>query len=101
MNDMLNEPIAIVGMNCQFPGIDTDIEDVDAFHAMLMNGQTSIKEVPKNRWDIDAYYDADRKKTDKIVSRKGGFLNNPQLFDAAFFKISSAETKQIDAILKL
>ena len=96
MNDMLNEPIAIVGMNCQFPGIDTDIEDVDAFHAMLMNGQTSIKEVPKNRWDIDAYYDADRKKTDKIVSRKGGFLNNPQLFDAAFFKISSAETKQID-----
>ncbi len=95
-NDNLNEPIAIVGMNCQFPGINTDVEDVHAFYAMLINKQTSIKEVPENRWDIDKYYDADRQKEDKIVSRKGGFLNDPQLFDAAFFKITLTEAKQMD-----
>ena len=40
IKDMLNEPLAIVGMNCQFPGIDVDIEDDDAFHKMLVDGQT-------------------------------------------------------------
>ncbi|MBN9229176.1 MAG: SDR family NAD(P)-dependent oxidoreductase [Legionella steelei] len=92
----MHEPIAIVGINCQFPGVNADIEDVDAFYEMLIKEQTSIKEVPANRWDIDKYYDADRQKDDKIVSRKGGFLNDPQLFDAAFFEIAPIEAKQID-----
>ena len=94
--DMLHEPIAIVGMNCQFPGVDSDVESVDAFYAMLMKGQTPIKEVPSNRWNSDDYYDADRNKADKIITRQGGFLTNPQLFDSAFFKLAPAEAKQID-----
>lgn len=93
---IFDEPLAIIGMNCQFPGVDADIEDIDAFYALLLHQNSSIKEVPKNRWDIEAYYDVDRKKADKIISRKGGFLTDPRLFDAAFFKISSAEAKQID-----
>ncbi|MBA2649964.1 MAG: SDR family NAD(P)-dependent oxidoreductase [Legionella sp.] len=91
-----NEPLAIIGMNCQFPGIESDIEDVDSFFNMLLSGQSPIKEVPKDRWDIDAYYSPDRKKADKIITRQGGFLQNTQLFDAEFFKLSSVETKQID-----
>jgi len=94
--DLINEPIAIVGVNCQFPGIDKDIEDLDAFYDMLLKGQTPIREVPKNRWDIDKYYDADRQKEDKTVSRTGGFLQDPRLFDADFFKISPVEAKQMD-----
>jgi acyl transferase domain-containing protein/short-subunit dehydrogenase/acyl carrier protein len=94
--DILNEPIAIVGVNCQFPGIDSDIEDVDAFHDMLLSGQTPVKDVPINRWDINQYYDPDRQKDDKIVSRKGGFLDDPRLFDANFFKIPPVEAQQID-----
>lgn len=95
-DDIFNEPIAIIGMNCQFPGVDCDVEDVDAFYDMLMKGNTPIKEVPPNRWDIDAYYDQDRKKADTIISRKGGFLNCLNLFDAGYFKISPTEAKQID-----
>jgi acyl transferase domain-containing protein/acyl carrier protein len=94
--DVQNEALAIIGMNCQFPGVDSDIEDVTAFYEMLIKGQTPIKEVPKNRWDMDAYYDPSRGEVDKIVSRQGGFLNDPQLFDATFFKIASTEAKQID-----
>ena len=89
ISDILNEPIAIIGVNCQFPGINADIEDVNAFHEMLLKEQTPIKEVPENRWDINAYYDPDRQKENKMVSRKGGFLEDPQLFDASFFKITS------------
>ncbi|RUR17124.1 SDR family NAD(P)-dependent oxidoreductase [Legionella septentrionalis] len=91
-----NEPLAIIGMNCQFPGIGADVETVEALHAMLMQKKTPIKEVPKERWDIEAYHAKDRKKADKMVSRKGGFLENVALFDAAFFKISAAKAKQID-----
>lgn len=94
--DMLNEPIAIVGANCQFPGINEDVEDLDAFHEMLLKKQSPIKDVPENRWGINAYYDADRQKEDKIVSHKGGFLDDPRLFDTAFFKIPPIEAKQID-----
>lgn len=93
---LLNEPIAIIGMNCQFPGIEVDVEDIESFYDMLLNRQSPIKEVPKNRWNIDEYYDAEREKADKIVGRKGGFLNDPHLFDASFFKISSVEAKQMD-----
>ncbi len=95
-NDILNEPLAIIGMNCQFPGMDSDVEDVDSFYTMLLKGQSPIKEVPENRWDVDEYYDSDRDKADKIIGRKGGFLNHPQLFDATFFKIATVEAKQMD-----
>ncbi|PWY55008.1 polyketide synthase [Legionella qingyii] len=94
--DILNEPLAIIGMNCQFPGVDSDVEDVEAFYAMLLKGLSPIKEMPRDRWDVDEYYDPDREKADKIIGRKGGFLNNPQLFDASFFKISAIEAKQMD-----
>lgn len=96
LESVLNEPIAIIGVNCQFPGAHLDIEDINSFHEFLIQGQTSIKEVPANRWNMDEYYDPDRKKADKIITRKGGFLNNPHLFDADFFRISPAEAKQMD-----
>lgn len=71
--DLLNEPIAIIGMNCQFPGIDSDIEDVSAFYDMLMKGQTPIKDVPENRWNIEEYYSADRKKQIKLLAKRRFF----------------------------
>ncbi|WP_058480577.1 SDR family NAD(P)-dependent oxidoreductase [Legionella waltersii] len=95
-HDSSNEPIAIIGMGCQFPGLDSDIEDVNAFYQMLINKQTPIKDMPKERWNLEEYYDPDRKKNDKFITRKGGFLTAPELFDAPFFKISSAEAKQMD-----
>ncbi|WP_233586526.1 SDR family NAD(P)-dependent oxidoreductase [Legionella sp. km772] len=96
LEEALNEPLAIIGMNCQFPGIDADIEDVEALNEMLLKAISPIKEIPPERWDVNEYYDPDRNKTDKMVSRKGGFLTNIHLFDAAFFKISALEAKQMD-----
>ena len=95
-HDWLSEPLAIIGANCQLPGTHGDIEDIDALHNMLIKRCSPIKDVPKNRWDIDVYYDPDRKKVNKIVSRQGGFLTGPHLFDSDFFNISPIEAKQID-----
>ena len=38
MTDKFKEPLAIVGMNCQFPGPNEDLMDVDALYNMLLNG---------------------------------------------------------------
>ena len=49
------EPIAILGMGCRFPAADSP----DALWRFLVDGGDAIREVPGDRWPIDAYYDAD------------------------------------------
>lgn len=96
LNEILNEPLAIIGMNCQFPGMSHDIEDVNAFYELLIKGQTPIKDVPSQRWNILEYYDTDLDVPNKIASTKGGFLSDPHLFDNDFFKIPASEAVQMD-----
>jgi acyl transferase domain-containing protein/acyl carrier protein len=52
--------------------------------------------VPKNRWDIDAYYDRDPEAIGKICTRNGGFVNDVDTFDAHFFNISPREAMSLD-----
>jgi amino acid adenylation domain-containing protein len=87
------EPIAIIGMNCRFPG---GIDNPEAFWQLLRDGRDAIIEVPKERWDIDAYYDPDPEVPGKIYTRYGGFLNAVDRFDARFFGISPREAVSLD-----
>ena len=82
---MRAEPIAIIGMACRFPG---GADDPDAFWQLLKSGGDAISEVPRNRWDIDAFYDPDPDAPGKMCCRYGGFLERVDLFDADFFGIS-------------
>ncbi len=63
--------VAIVGMGCLLP----QAPNVRAFWANILNKVDAITEVPKERFNIDLYYDPDRKAKDKIYSRWGGFLD--------------------------
>ncbi|MDB9526156.1 type I polyketide synthase [Oscillatoria sp. CS-180] len=87
------EPIAIVGMGCRFPGEATQPE---AFWQLLENGQDAVREIPGDRWDVDAYYSPSRETTGKIYTRSGAFLNQVDEFDAAFFGISPREAVKLD-----
>ncbi|MDN5202950.1 SDR family NAD(P)-dependent oxidoreductase [Fulvivirgaceae bacterium BMA10] len=87
------EPIAIVGIGCRFPG---DINGPYEFWNALTNGVDAITDVPKDRWDVDAFYDPNPDKAGKIKSRKGGFLKDIDKFDADFFGIFPAEANRID-----
>jgi acyl transferase domain-containing protein/D-arabinose 1-dehydrogenase-like Zn-dependent alcohol dehydrogenase/acyl carrier protein/NADP-dependent 3-hydroxy acid dehydrogenase YdfG len=87
-----DEPIAIVGMACRFPGA----ADPDAFWALLRDGVDAVREVPEDRWDTDALFDADVATPGKMSTRWAGLLDDVASFDAAFFGISPREATQID-----
>ncbi|MEZ2231203.1 type I polyketide synthase [Microcoleus sp.] len=86
------EPIAIIGMSCRFPGA----KDLDSFWHLLSNGVDAIQEVPSNRWKIDACYDPNPDAPGKMSSRYGGFLSEVDKFDAHFFGISPREAMSLD-----
>ncbi len=83
-----NEPIAIIGMGCRFPG---GADTPERFWELLKSGFDAISEVPAARWDVDAFYSPDPDAPGKMYSRSGGFLGDLDRFDAAFFGISPRE----------
>ena len=87
------EPIAIIGIGCRFPG---GANDPEAFWRLLRDGVDAIREVPKDRWDIDAYYDPDPDAPGKMYARSGGFLKQIDQFEAEFFGISPREAMSMD-----
>ncbi|MBD2364812.1 SDR family NAD(P)-dependent oxidoreductase [Anabaena minutissima FACHB-250] len=89
---MDKEPIAIIGIGCRFPGA----KNPEAFWHLLRDGIDAITEVPKTRWDIDDFYDADPATPDKMTTRWGGFLEQIDQFDPQFFNIAPREAASVD-----
>lgn len=87
------EPVAVVGIGCRFPG---GCDTPEAFWRFLENRGDGITEVPKDRWDIDAYYDPNPDTSGKMNTRWGGFIDRIDQFDPAFFGISPREARGID-----
>ena len=88
-----NEPIAIIGMSCRFPG---GVHDKETFWDLLENGKDAITEVPKDRWNIDTLYDKDPQAKGKIYTKSGGFIDDVEGFDYSFFGITPIEAKRMD-----
>jgi acyl transferase domain-containing protein/SAM-dependent methyltransferase/acyl carrier protein len=87
------QPIAVIGMGCRFPG---GADDPEAFWRLLSEGRDAIREVPADRWDIDAWFDPDPDAPARMSVRHGGFLDRIDGFDAAFFGISPREAATMD-----
>lgn len=88
-----NEPVAVIGMGCRFPG---NSDTPHAFWNLLQSGHDAVTEVPRARWDIERYYDPDPAKPGKMATRFGAFLSDVDLFDASFFNISPREATFLD-----
>jgi acyl transferase domain-containing protein len=61
-----------------------------------MDGVDAVSEVPADRWDGEALYDANPEAPGKSSSRWGAFLGRLEEFDAQFFGISPREAIRMD-----
>ncbi|WP_338932910.1 SDR family NAD(P)-dependent oxidoreductase [Streptomyces netropsis] len=82
-----DEPIAIVGMSCRFPG---GVDSPEALWDLIASGGDAISGFPDDRdWDQHAIGGGD-------LTGAGGFLRGAADFDAGFFGISPREALAMD-----
>ena len=90
---MSSDPVAIVGIGCRFPG---GVVDAQTFWQLLIDGRDAVGEIPADRIDVARFFDERPATPGHMMSRRGGFLDGIDTFDAAFFGISPREAERLD-----
>ncbi|MCX6406699.1 MAG: SDR family NAD(P)-dependent oxidoreductase [Propionibacteriales bacterium] len=89
-----DEPIAIVGVGCRFPG---GIQSPEALWDLLRAGDDVIGSFPEDRgWEVGALYDPEGVRPGTSYVDRGGFLDDVASFDPGFFGITPREALAMD-----
>jgi malonyl CoA-acyl carrier protein transacylase len=87
------EPVAIIGLGCVLP----DAPDVKRFWDNVLAGKSSIREVPKDRWDPALYYSTDKSQPDTTYTKIGGFVTDDN-FSGLDYRMPPTTVAQIDPV---
>jgi acyl transferase domain-containing protein len=90
---MHNEPIAIIGIGCRFPGHSNSPE---AFWNMLCEKKDTVQVIPKERFNLKTYFHPKVGVEGRTYTKWSALVDDFDQFDAAFFGISPREADFID-----
>jgi polyketide synthase 7 len=92
MERAAQEPVAIVGIGCRYPG---RVRSAEQLWELVAAGGDAISGFPVDRgWDLDSVYDVEASGTS--CTKEGGFLYDAGDFDAGFFGIGPHEALMMD-----
>lgn len=94
MTSQLNEPIAVVGIGCRFPG---GVNHPSKLWDLISSPRDVAQTIPLDRFNIDRFYHKDGTHHGTTNARESYFLQDDVTkFDNKFFAIPPAEAEAID-----
>ncbi|MEO3808343.1 SDR family NAD(P)-dependent oxidoreductase [Sphaerisporangium sp. B11E5] len=84
--------IAVIAVTGRYPRSP----DLDTFWRNLVEGANCVTEVPEDRFRLNGLFDPKRGRKDRTYSRWGGFIDDVDRFDPAFFGILPRDAAAID-----
>ncbi|KAI0475543.1 ketoacyl-synt-domain-containing protein [Xylariaceae sp. FL0804] len=89
--------MAIVGMSGRFP----QANNLDDFWKVIMEGRTTNKRIPADRFNLDDFYDPTGQTKNSLITTDGCFMSDPGVFDSRLFNMSPREVMHMDPVHRL
>jgi len=91
--DSSDEPIAIIGYACRFPGGSVD---GPSFWRVLNSGRDIFQEIDDSRWSTQKHHDLSARESGKTYTLAAGLVEGIDQFDAKFFGVPAIEAGAMD-----
>jgi acyl transferase domain-containing protein/NADPH:quinone reductase-like Zn-dependent oxidoreductase len=89
-----DEPIAIVGIGCRYPG---GVRSPDELWELVAGAGDGVSSFPSDRgWDLEALHSPDPDGPGRSWAQQGGFVYDAADFDSEFFGIGPREALAMD-----
>ncbi|KAF2878222.1 putative polyketide synthase [Massariosphaeria phaeospora] len=88
-----HQSVAVTGLSCRFPG---DGDTLDNFWESICAGKSAWSRIPKERFDIDAFWSATKRRNTSTTQGAHFLKQDISQFDANFFSLPKNDVEATD-----